>query len=171
MAGSPARVAKPVLLCFAALVGGASLRAASADGDGGVGVGGEVASTISIGVDNISPSWRTAPHRHGAYVRTVRVEATATQGGTWLTITDGDAASGRRHGRLVLHSAPLHAPLLASAGGPYESLADRVDPVLLRWRRPIATAPARIRLLQTASKALRPDADKQLMITLIAGGP
>jgi len=157
------------ILSATVLAGSLSLRATPADGD--VGVGGNVPSILSLSITNVSSSWRAQKSKPAGYVLTVGIEATATHGGTRLSVADGDAASGRFHGRLALRSRPVNPPLLVSAGGPYASLAARLAPQLLRWPGPIASARARIRLLQRSSRPVNPAVDKLLLVTLAVAGP
>ena len=127
-------------------------------------------STGALAITSVTP-WTTAGAPRGAYARSVRIRATATQGGAWLTVADGDDSAGPRHGHLVRGVVPYASPLLASAGGRYQSLGGPVDPILRAWRAPMAAARAEVRLAQRAAKPVDPAAHKRLLITLVAAGP
>jgi len=136
--------------------------------------GGEVPSTLALSLSEPGPFKRVGgSSQGGVFATTFRVEATATDVPSRLSIGDRDAGPGHRRGYLGKGASILPNPLEASADeGPLRSLADPVPASLRTWRVPTARAPARIRVFQRASSArgVR-NRNKLVLVTLTAGGP
>lgn len=159
----------------AALVSVALAGAAVAHAQEGPSVGGSVPSVLGLSLSEPSGFSRSAAgHAESVYTSIVRVEVTATDAPTRLSIADGEVAAGARHGRLVRGRSILSPPLRAAANhGAYNSLDATVDPVLEQWNEPVAHATATIRLRQAvrgAPPTLR-DYHKLLLVTITAAGP
>ena len=138
-------------------------------------VGGSVGSVLGLTLGEPSPFSRLSVGRgRSVYTATIRVEVTATEAPTRLTIADGEASAGRRRGHLVRGASILAAPLRAAGSrGAYRSLDVRVDPLLELWSEPVANATAKIWLRQTVRgrpRMLR-GYHKLLLVTVSAAGP
>jgi hypothetical protein len=145
-------------------------------------VGGSVRSVLSLSVSQPSGFTRAGGGGAGSggkrrgrlYTATIQLAVTATEAPTRLSLADGEATGGARHGHLIAGGRVLSPALEASAGrGPYRSLASRVDPQLGQSSEPLAEQPQTIRLRQAyrggASNLRR--YHKLLLVTVTAGGP
>jgi hypothetical protein len=163
-------------LALIATVVAALASATAAHAEEGTNIGGTVESTLGLSLGEPSPFTRVrAGHRQSMYDATIAVEVTATEEPTRLSLADGEAFAGRRHGHLVRGASTLAIPLLAAAGnGPYRSLDATVDPVLEQWGEPVSLEAATIRLRQTVRGAHQPPIGgyhKLLLVTVTAAGP
>jgi len=169
-----ARARRLSLALFPALLGLSCALAGSLASAQSPTPGGEVPSMLALSLSEPGPLKRVGNARGGgAFATTIRVEATATDVPSRLSLADGDSGPGVRRGYLGRSRSILSTPLEASAdGGPLRSLADPVPAPLRTWRVPTAGAPARIRVVQKASsaRAVR-NRNKLLLVTLTAGGP
>ena len=160
-------------LCVAFAAALASAARARAEGPT---VGGSVPSVLALSLSEASVFSRAVRSRRGrVFTALIPVEVTATEEPTRLSVADGEVLAGRSRGRLVRGSSALSAPLRVAAGhGAYRSLDVTVDPVLERWKGPLAHAPATIRLRQTvrgrAPRTLRAY-HKLLLVTITVAGP
>lgn len=148
---------RPVRACGLILAGCAVATASVATMDGSAahaqGVGGTVLPSIalSIGV----PSGFQAVDG-GNYVLRVPVAVTASVGDVRLSVADGEDPAGGAHGRLHDAAGLASAPLMVSVtGGPAQSLAAPVDPLLKVWHQPVALAPATIVIRQQLKGSLQ----------------
>jgi hypothetical protein len=113
------------------------------------------------------------PAGGGVFDSTLRIEVTATDTPTRLSLADGEVTTGARLGHLVRGSSILSPALLAAAdGGSYRSLDASVPPSLMTWGQPLSRAVAKIRVRQSAphARALH-GYQKLLLVTLTAAGP
>jgi hypothetical protein len=135
------------------------------------GVGGTVlpAIALSIGV----PSGFQAVGG-GDYVLHVPVQVTASVGDVRLSVADGEDLAGVAHGRLHDAAGLATSPLSVSVtGGPAQSLAAPVDPLLKVWHQPVALAPATIVIRQQLTRALQAviPVHKLVLITVSSATP
>ncbi|MFI4878602.1 MAG: hypothetical protein ACHP9U_07185 [Steroidobacterales bacterium] len=159
--------------CSAALLTAALAGATAASAQEGPGIGGSVASMLSVSVSEPSALSRAAGNA-GAYTSSIAVEVTATDAPTRLSVIDGEASAGRRHGHLIRGASVLRVPMQVAVGQrPYRSLGASDDPLLQQWKQPIASAAARIRLRQATpgGPAALNGYHKLLLITVSAAGP
>lgn len=132
--------------------------------------GGTVPSVLALSVREPSALRSVGD---GVFVSTIRVEVTATETPTRLSLADGEVTAGARLGHLVRGSSILSPALRAAAdGGSYRSLDASVPPPLRTWGQPLSRAVSRIRVRQSAPHAgtLR-GYEKLLLVTLTAAGP
>lgn len=137
-------------------------------------VGGAVPSTLSLSLSEPSPFVRSGAGGGSVYTATIQAQATATDAPTRLTITDGEAVAGRRHGHMVKGASILSSPLLAAAGGgSFRSLDAGIDPLLERWEEPVSAAVTTIRVRQRThgSASAFHKYHKLLLVTIAAAGP
>jgi hypothetical protein len=163
--------ARRTALALAVLLLTLALAALGARAQGPPVPGGTVPSTLALSLSEASAFKRTG--HSGLYTATIRAEVTATDAPTRLSIADGEASAGPRHGHLASGASVLAAPLQAAAdGGPYRSLDAPRAPLLGQWDQPLAATTTRIRLRQAApSAAALHNHRKLLLITLSAAGP
>ena len=90
------------------------------------------------------------------YVMQVPVQVTSSVGDVRLSVADGEDVAGAAHGRLHDAAGLASAPLSVSVtGGPAQSLAAAVDPLLKAWRQPVTLAPATIVIHQQFTRSLQ----------------
>jgi hypothetical protein len=152
----------------------AALALATLARAGGPVPGGTVPSTLGLSMSEPSGFKRVGgAGSRGVYTSTIRAEVTATDSPVLLSIADGEATQGRRHGHLVGGSSILSPALeVAADGGSYRSLDASPPPQLQRWGAPVSLAATKIRVRQVAPSArvLR-NHHKLLLVTLTAAGP
>src|SRR5947208_2669330 len=97
--------------------------AAAQDDGGGIDVGGGVPSVLSLSLTASNGFSTFASHpKHRFATLVVNTHVTATDPGTQMSVSDGDAASGPRRGRLTDGRWVMSAPLTASVNGGFASL-------------------------------------------------
>lgn len=145
-AGTSRRVVSLGALCACI----ALCASASAQTPGGVDIGGEVPSYLELSLTQPS-DLATFPPQTGAgtYELNFIAAVTTTAPPAYLSISDGEAATGMQRGRLVSGSSALSAPLQVAGGaGPFRSLDTPIGPRLAQWGEPVALAPVKVRLRQ-----------------------
>lgn len=152
----------------------AATVAAPAMADDGTEIGGSVPSTLALGLSDPAGLGRL-PAASGPRSATDTITAlvTATDGPAQLTVADGDAAAGRRHGHLTTNRGLLASPLeVAGPGAAWLSLAGTTDPQVARWTEPLASTPVAVRLRQRVPAGhARTVATKVVLVTLSIEGP
>jgi hypothetical protein len=139
-------------------------------------VGGDVPSFLQLSV--VQPqgfgSFPKVNQTH-TYSLTINALVTTTNSPVLMTITDGDASSGARHGHLISGSSVLPSPLEVATGtgaASWRPLDSATDPLLAQWTTPITSVPAPIRLRQSVKPGgLRTGFHKLLLLSLSAQSP
>ncbi len=135
-------------------------------------VGGSVDSLLSLELVDDPSGFASFPGGAGEYDLAIRTRITSTANRAFVSVADGDVASGNRVGRLAGGSV-LDEPLEARAGSnPFEPLDAAVDPILAEFG-PVANERVTIRLKQRIGAGERPRGTytKTLLITLSANAP
>jgi hypothetical protein len=148
--------------------GGAPVAAAQ-----GTDVGGSVPSYMGLGIDPVE-GFATFPAGPGSHELTIDARVTLTTGRATLSVADGDAAAGRRLGRMASRVAVLRRPLQATVGSSaFRPLSLPIEPPLEEFLEPVANAPATVRLRQRIAAGERPRGtfDKTVLITLSSNAP
>lgn len=159
------------VLAAVALTG--ALPARGQDPGGGTEVGGAVPSFIELSVGDAG-GFSAFPAGPGVHELGVPVTVTATAGGAELSIADGDIAAGSRRGRLSSGDSTLSRPLEARVGAtPFQPLDSALDPLLERFRGPVANAGRTLQLRQVIEAGEQPQGtySKTILITVSAAGP
>jgi hypothetical protein len=163
MRGLGALVAAAALAAIAAPVAGAQ----------GTDVGGSVPSYMGLGIDPVE-GFATFPPGPGTHELSIPARVTLTDGRATLSVADGDAASGRRLGRMASSVAVLRRPLEVTVGtSPFQPLDLPIEPPLEEFLEPVANAPATVRLRQRieAGESPRGTFRKTVLITLSSNAP
>ena len=105
------------------------------------------------------------------YSTSISARVTATDMPTYLTLADGDAASGARLGHLAAGSRLLPRPLEASVKGAFQPLDATVDPLLAKWTDLVTHGPATIRLRQAVTGKPKGTYRKLVLVTLSSATP
>jgi len=137
-------------------------------------VGGEVPSYMGLGIDPIEGDFSTFPAGPGSHELTIDARVTLTSGRATLSVADGDAATGRRLGRMASRVAVLRQPLEVTVGSSaFEPLSLPIEPPLEEFLEPVANARATVRLRQRIEAGERPRGtfDKTVLITLSSNAP
>jgi hypothetical protein len=139
--------------------------------DDGTVVGGSVDSYLELILT--PPSGFSTFKKSGSYQLSFSALATSTENLTQLSLADGDAASGSKLGHLASGAKRLPDPLEARVGSSaFQALDDSVDPLLVRWAKPITRQAAKVTLRQKVSG--KPSAGayrKVLLVTLSSEMP
>jgi hypothetical protein len=116
--------------------------------DGGVGVGGSVASYLELILSQPTSSLATFAKAR-TYTSSFKATITATDRPTLLSLADGDATSGSRLGHLASGAKRLPLPLQATVGkAAFQGLDASIDPLLTRFDDVVTRQTATIRLRQ-----------------------
>jgi hypothetical protein len=122
-------------------------RAQVAPVDGGTEVGGTVNSYLELILTQ--PSGFSTFKKSGTYSLSFNAYATGTENHSQISIADGDATSGAKLGHMSSGSKRLKDPLEARVGSAaFQPLDAAVDPLLVRWAKPITRQAATITLRQ-----------------------
>jgi hypothetical protein len=125
----------------------AQARAQTPPIDGGTNVGGTVDSYLELILTQ--PNGFSTFKKAGSYQLGFNAMATGTENVSQLSIADGEAASGPKLGRMASGSKRLKDPLEARVGSAaFQPLDGSVDPLLMRWARPITRQEAKVTLRQ-----------------------
>jgi hypothetical protein len=139
--------------------------------DGGVGVGGSVASYLELILSKPTSSLATfaTPRTYSA---SFKATITATDRPTLLTVADGDATSGSRLGHLASGSRRLPLPLEATVGtAAFQGLDAALDPLLTRFDDVVTRKTATIRLRQKVRAKAPGTYHKIILVTLSSQTP
>jgi hypothetical protein len=139
--------------------------------DGGVGIGGSVASYLELILTQPASSFATFT-RPRTYSTSFKATVTATDRPTLLTLADGDATSGSRLGHLASSSARLPQPLEATVGkAAFQGLDASIDPLLTRFDDVVTRKTATIRLRQKVTAKAPGTYHKIILVTLSSQTP
>jgi hypothetical protein len=115
--------------------------------DGGTNVGGTVDSYLELILTQ--PNGFSKFNKAGSYQLSFSALATGTENLSQISIADGEAASGSKLGRMASGSKRLKDPLEARVGSAaFQPLDDSVDPLLVRWAKPVTRQEAKVTLRQ-----------------------
>jgi hypothetical protein len=134
-------------------------------------VGGTVPSMLSLELDDPS-GFASFPAGPGEHELTVRARITSTANRAFVSVADGDVASGRRLGRMASGASVLDEPLEARVSDAFQPLNVAIDPILAELG-PVSNERVTIRLRQRIGAGERPRGtySKTLLITLSSNAP
>jgi hypothetical protein len=138
---------------------------------GGTEVGGSVPSFLEL---IIAPPSATLASFSKAktYSSAFNVSVTATDGGTILSLADGDATSGKKLGHLASGSKRLPLPLQARVGkSAFQPLDQTVDPQMFKWSDAATRAPQTVNLRQQVKAKASGSYHKLLLVTASTDTP
>jgi hypothetical protein len=139
--------------------------------DGGVGIGGSVASYLELILSRPTSSLATFAKAR-TYTSSFKATITATDRPTLLTIADGDATSGSRLGHLASGSKRLPLPLQATVGkAAFQGLDASIDPLLTRFDDVVTRQSATVKLRQQVRAKAPGTYHKIVLVTLSSQTP
>jgi hypothetical protein len=139
--------------------------------DGGVGIGGSVASYLELILTPPDSSFASFA-KPRTYTTSFKATITATDRPTLLTLADGDATTGSRLGHLASGAKRLPLPLEATVGkAAFQGLDASIDPLLTRFDNVVTRQTATIRLRQQVRVKAPGTYHKIILVTLSSQTP
>ncbi len=156
---------------IAALVAPAAAGAQTPPVEGGTNVGGVVPSFLELILAQPASGLKSFP-KAKTYQMKFDAMFTSTDGGTQLTLADGEAVKGSKLGHLARGSKRLPLPLEARAGSAaFQPLDVSVDPLLKKWGDVGTREKATVTLRQKVKKKASGSYRKLILVTLSSETP
>jgi hypothetical protein len=160
-----------MILASTAVAGLAAAPAASAQVGGGTDVTARVPSFLELILTQPSKGF-AAFKKTRSYQMSFKAQVTATDAPTLLTLADGDATGGSKLGHISVGKKRLPSPLEARVGkSKFQSLDDKVDPLLTRWSDVQTREETTVRLRQKVKGKATGNYRKVLLVTLSTETP
>jgi hypothetical protein len=139
--------------------------------NGGTQIGGSAPSFLELIITQPKTAFTTFT-KAKTYSASFGVSATLTDDNAFLSLADGEVASGSKLGHLTSGSKRLPLALEARVGkGAYQKLDSTVDPQLTKWSGPLTRSAATVNLRQLVKSKTSGSFRKVVLVTLSTETP